>query len=422
MPSDSSRHRLLLIGPTPPPFHGVSGATQLFLSDQRVAERFDITHVDTADRRSIENIGRIDLGNISLGLRHWRAVAVAARRDRPDVCYLPISQGIPGFTRDALFIRAAQRAGARVVLHLRGGYFKTFHETAPAPYRAFIRATLRRADAMIVLGESLRHLFDGLMPPEKVVVVSNGLALGDDARGGLAEGWRERAERRAADPASFRIVYLSNIFATKGIFELIEAVREVRRLRPGAHLVVAGEPSQPSDRARLEEALAESRREGSDLAGAIEYRGVVRGADKWRMLGGADCFALPTYYDNEGQPWSILEAMAARLPVISTDHAAIAETLGATAAGVAETPGQVGRKCGAEGACGLLVPKQDSRVLAAALIHLAALPELREQLGAAGERRQRDRYTQDRFLGGVLDTLTAAAERRSISLGPTQDC
>jgi glycosyltransferase involved in cell wall biosynthesis len=405
--ADAKRRRLLLIGPTPPPRHGVSGATALFLSDPRVAERFEIEHVDTADRRTIENIGRIDWKNIQLALgavwRTWRL----ARRFRPDVCYLPISQGAPGFARDALFTFAARWSGAAVVWHLRGGYFKEFHDRAPAPLRWFIRFACRRVARVIVLGESLRRLFDGLVPKERVVVAGNGINLDEEARAGLADGWAERARRAAEAPGAIRVVYLSNLMASKGLFELLDAFKALLKEQPGARLSIAGAPYDPGIEEKLAAALRDPELRGSDGEAAAEWLGVVGGRSKWRLLGASDVFALPTYYDNEGQPWSIIEAMAARLPVLSTDHAAIAETLGDDLA-VCDKPAGVASAM--EGAAGLLVPKRDVDVLAEALRLLAARPELRESMGAVGAERQARLHNQDRFLEGVLTTLEAAAD------------
>ena len=41
----------------------------------------------------------------------------------------------------------------------------------------------------------------------------------------------------------------------------------------------------------------------------------------------ADIFIFPTYYRNEGHPWVIVEALAAGLPIISTDKGAIIESV-----------------------------------------------------------------------------------------------
>jgi len=42
--------RILIIGPTPPPYHGVSVATEMILNSN-LQRKFKIIHLDTADRR-----------------------------------------------------------------------------------------------------------------------------------------------------------------------------------------------------------------------------------------------------------------------------------------------------------------------------------------------------------------------------------
>ena len=59
----------------------------------------------------------------------------------------------------------------------------------------------------------------------------------------------------------------------------------------------------------------------------ICYAGQVSGDEKWKLYQTADIFVLPTYYPSEGHPWVIVEALAAGLPIISTDHAAINESV-----------------------------------------------------------------------------------------------
>ncbi|MEZ5067231.1 MAG: glycosyltransferase [Bacteroidia bacterium] len=59
----------------------------------------------------------------------------------------------------------------------------------------------------------------------------------------------------------------------------------------------------------------------------IINHGPVKGDRKFQILNDADIFVFPTYYRNEGHPQSDGRSIAAGLPVISTDHAAIPESV-----------------------------------------------------------------------------------------------
>ena len=55
----------------------------------------------------------------------------------------------------------------------------------------------------------------------------------------------------------------------------------------------------------------------------VEYLGVVRGEAKEELLRWSNIFVLPTYFQMEGQPISILEAMVMRNCIVTTEHAGI---------------------------------------------------------------------------------------------------
>src|SRR5205814_97211 len=61
--------RLIVVGPLPPPLHGVTISTSLVLANPILHERFAVQHLDTSDHRSGRNIGRWDITNVVDGDR-----------------------------------------------------------------------------------------------------------------------------------------------------------------------------------------------------------------------------------------------------------------------------------------------------------------------------------------------------------------
>ncbi len=377
-----SRPRLLVVGPTPPPVHGTSVYTRMLLDSAALADAFDVRHLDISDRRSLENIGRLDPTNVWLGLKHLAGMAAAVLRHRPDVVYVEVSQNALAYFRDACFIAVARLGGARVVTHLHGGHFGTFYRDATPLVRTLVRASSRQVDRAWVLGEGLRHHYDGLLPPEAVRVVANGVPDPLTALPAVDD----------PPPGPPMILYLGQLSLPKGVLDLVEAVA-LLDADPAPRLVLAGGWASGAERRWVE---AKVRALG--LRVGVEVPGVVRGQAKAALLAEADVFVLPTAYPYEGQPLSILEAMAAGLPVVSTARGAIPDMV-------------------RDGVTGLLVAERDPQALSGALASLLADPPLRRRMGEAGRALWAERFTEaacvGRFVAELRDLLAAPAAASS---------
>jgi glycosyltransferase involved in cell wall biosynthesis len=327
----------------------------MLLESPAVAEEWRISHLDTSDRRSLENLGRVDVWNVLLGIRHVAELAVRMVRERPAVVWLSLSQNTPAYLRDVLFIVFARLGGARVVGHLHGGWFQEFYRAASFPVRQVIRIGCGMLAAAWVLGEGLRSTFTGLVPPERVRVVPNGVP----DPGALA--------RRRGALESFTVLYLGQLSDLKGVDDLVEAFGALCPWDLPTRLVLAGAWLTGRDERRIRAAVA-----ASPARARVELIGVVGSEEKARLLSEADVFALPAR-SHEGQPLVVLEAMAAGLPVVATARGAIPDMI-------------------EDGRTGLLVP-EDEGALTGALERLRARPQLRAAMGAAGRQRWEERFT-----------------------------
>src|SRR4051812_10936461 len=98
-----TKAQLLVIGPLPPPTHGVTISTSLVLANPLLQDRFRLQHLDTSDHRPGRALGRWDVRSATIALRSLAALNGRLRGER-GVVYLPLSQSVPAFVRDALFI------------------------------------------------------------------------------------------------------------------------------------------------------------------------------------------------------------------------------------------------------------------------------------------------------------------------------
>jgi glycosyltransferase involved in cell wall biosynthesis len=354
--------RLIVIGPLPPPSHGVTVSTSLVLANPLLRDRFDVTHVDTSDHRTGRNVGTWDLANVLVGLRSGLRL-LSSLRNGPGLVYLPLSQSAPGFLRDAILISLASVRDWRIAAHLRGSDFPAFYEGSARSLRAIIRRTLHRVDSVAVMGESLRPIFDGLVPAERVAVVPNGTP-------------EPRINGTVRDPNT--VLFLSNLRRRKGIVESVETALLVVRERPNTRFVFAGEWED----ATLEQEL---RRKVETDRDRIKFIGPRSYEEKDRLLGSASVLLFPPT-ESEGHPRVVLEALAAGLPVVATDQGTIGETI-------------------VEGQSGFVVPRADPSELASRILRLLDDPDLYARMSSAARARHLDRYTQphaDKVLGEWL--------------------
>jgi glycosyltransferase involved in cell wall biosynthesis len=166
------------------------------------------------------------------------------------------------------------------------------------------------------------------------------------------------------------VLYLSNLARAKGYLDLLRAAVRLAPEIPSLELVLAGDWY---DGRREAEGLLVS----EELAGRVHLPGVVTGETKQALLATANVFAFPPS-QLEGQPLVLLEAMAAGLPIVTTNSGLIPETV-------------------SEGENAILVPSNNPEALAAALRTLWSDPALCARMGRASRALYLERYTLDRF-------------------------
>ncbi|HEX7120545.1 MAG TPA: glycosyltransferase family 4 protein [Longimicrobiales bacterium] len=366
------RRKVLIVGPTPPPYQGMAVFTGMLLRSPVLGRAFDVLHLDTADRRGLENMGRFDARNVLLALRHAASFARLVARHRPDVVYVEVAQNEWAYLRDAVFIGIGRAFGCRVVTHLHGSHFREFYETARPPFRWLVRRTSRWLSGALVLGEGLRGIYRGLVPDDRVRVAPNGIV---DPFPGGAPSRSSRGDRPVT------VAYLGALFRAKGFLDLLRAASLLRDGGARVRFAFAGEWVSEAERGEALAWIARGR-----LEDAVSFTGVVSGDAKLEFLREADIFVFPGY-QAEGLPLVVLEAMAAGLPVVATRVGAIADAV-------------------VDGESGVIVPPRDVAALAAAIRRLAGDAALRERMGRAG----RDRFSKEFTDRRCVERLVAALD------------
>lgn len=184
------------------------------------------------------------------------------------------------------------------------------------------------------------------------------------------------------DAAVPTIVTVGRLAWPKDVSTLIRALA---RLDAGSFraLLVGDGPDRPA----VERELTEL---------GLEHAVAVLGerGDVAAILAASDIFVLASV--SEGLPMSILEAMAAGLPVVASQVGGVAEEV-------------------EDGVTGILVPAGDPELLAGALRRLLTDPRLRRELGAAGRLRAQTEFDLPRFRQAHVDAYARLLSARGLA-------
>jgi len=179
-----------------------------------------------------------------------------------------------------------------------------------------------------------------------------------------------RTEPRGRGPA--RILYVGSISAAKGIWYVLEAVKQIHA-RLDAELVLGGHLELP-------------RRCLSPYEDFVTHVPHMPREQLWEMYLSADIFVQPSLF--EGLSVAMVEAAACGLPVVAT-----------TATGAADIIG--------EGEGGVVVPPGDHGALATAIVELVGCPPLRHRMGEVAGKTART-FTWARYRRRVVEAVLGA--------------
>ena len=364
----AKRAKVIAMVQLPPPMHGAARMNRLAVD--ALAKEFDLHVIDMRFARTLSDINRFSLRKV------WRALwlGLCLIRALPGAKALYICFAPSGFAyyRDAFYVLLAKLFRVPAILHLHGrGLPAMRHSTCAA---LFQKSVFNR-QTVILLGESLRPELDSLNC--NPVIISN--CLSHTAFVPVpTKPWV------AHDPV--RLLWVSNLFHAKGIETLIAACAILRTQQIACDLTIAG---------------AEGDMNKADLIALLDHYqmrttttwlGAVSETRRLAAFKNADLFVFPSHYTNEAQPLVVLEAMAANVPVITSDIATLPEFV---------RDGETGRLCATK----------DPEQLAYAIITAINAPTETTVMRDAAYRMCQEDFSNERFANRLTRVISSIVKR-----------
>jgi glycosyltransferase involved in cell wall biosynthesis len=232
-------------------------------------------------------------------------------------------------------------------------------------YMALDRFSERYAHRFIAVSEALKQTLieKHKIPSENVVTIYNGIEIDKYTRIERAE--RELKEEFNISPDNILIGYVGRLTWQKGLNYFIEAIWLMQQKKLDlAHKITYLIVGQGEEKDSLEKKVADL-----GIRDKVIFTGFRQ--DIKKILSALNILALPSL--REGQPIILLEAMAARTPIIATDIDGIKETID-------------------DQISGLLVKPRDPHAIADAIISILEYPQKTHELLEAARKAVEEKF------------------------------
>lgn len=298
--------KVCIVAQFPPPIHGLSEAVDTLYNSSLKSE-FNFTKVDISKNRRFLYTLKYLLTSES------------------NLFYITLSQSVGGNIRDLIILSILRARGKKYGVHLHGGlhYREIIDKEMPFWQKKLNYKLLSHSEFAITLSPSLNSNFTDIVSSKNIFVIGNGVKKNNVP---TETKFKDQLTNRMQGTTR-HILFLSNMIETKGYMTVLEManLEKMNVLKGNSKRFdfdFAGKFFDVVEKNKFENYVR-----SHDLEDYVKYHGIVKGEKKTRLLSSSSIFCLPTSYPMEGQPISIMEAMANGSYIISTKHAAIPDMI-----------------------------------------------------------------------------------------------
>ena len=348
------RMRVLMAGPDRSVHGGISGVVNNYY-DAGLDRMIDLCYIGTM-------VEGTKLRKLLQAVKAY--ICFLSKLPHYDIAHVNMASD-SSYYRKSVFIRAAKLCRRKVVIHQHGGNFPEFYEKELSERgRRRVRRILSMGDAFLVLGTVWMDFFGAIIGKERITVLPNAIRI---------------PEPKEKQYGVHKILYMGRLCKAKGIGELLAVMPGLKEQYPDVRLYLAGIWEDTELKAKAEA-----------LKDYVIDLGWIGGTQKQRYLEECDIFVLPSYF--EGQPVSVLEAMANACGIVTTKTGSIPDMI-------------------IEGDTGLFAVPRDTKTLGESLSRLLADSDLCRTLGGNARRKAETEFSIDNNIKKLLAVYEAISCR-----------
>lgn len=199
------------------------------------------------------------------------------------------------FYRKSLFVKKAYKMNKKIIIHIHGSEFQKFYKNeCNSIQKKYVQNILNKSNKVIALSEEWKYILSEIVEHNKVNVLYNSIEI-----------------KSVVDNKNYeekKVLFLGRIGKRKGVYDILEVAPRIISNHPNVKFIIAGDGEVDNVKSLCKDIGIENN---------VTILGWTSGDEKTKLLSEATVYLLPSY--NEGMPISILEAMAYKLPIISTN-------------------------------------------------------------------------------------------------------
>jgi glycosyltransferase involved in cell wall biosynthesis len=339
--ASSPQKKLLIVGPLPPPIGGSPLTLVVMLEELKSYPEIQVTVINTSPSTHVSK--KMTGFNFEKVKRMFTILAKYRREIRDCNAILVFANDLFAFILVPLLLWKARFKKKPFYLKPVGSGIDLFMESHGKLVKSLMLKVLRSADGIFsqtqYLNEWLRkegcknsYYLPGFRSYHPVQPVQH------------------------QPNEDMRLIFFAHITRLKGPLILLEALQIIaQRGGPRVYCDFYGP---------IHDDIQNEFNKAREITPFVNYKGIADVGKATEIISEYDILVLPTCYDTEGHPGVLIEAMHARVPIISTQIRTLPELV-------------------KHGINGLLVPVGDSLALADAIEQLALDCELRKKMGEA---------------------------------------
>ncbi|WKN40703.1 glycosyltransferase family 4 protein [Tunicatimonas pelagia] len=290
--------KILVVGQTPPPYHGQAISTQRLLDGDY--EHIQLYLVRLYFSKEIDEVGKFKASKVVHLLKVIARIYYYRFRYRIDVLYyMPTGAKWMPLIRDVAILLATRWLFRKTVFHFHMAGVNSLFSRLPSMLKPFYRRAYYYPDLSIKLSKH-NPTDDIALKSKQTVVVYNGV-----------EDYYSIHRHLKKNSIVPTILFVGIIQGSKGIYELLEIAQRLHTRGIVFELRLVGKTDSVSTDQKIRAYIQQHR-----LQHRVKLIGIKTGEDKWQEYINADVFCFPSHFETFGLV--LIEAMQFKLPVVTT--------------------------------------------------------------------------------------------------------